>query len=468
MRYSMTFVSDDYEKLTAHLFEDSSVEQAAYLLCGISQTQSEIRFLVRTVVLVSPDTLKEQSDKHLSIPSSSFVPVLKQAADRQECFFLVHSHPPGFEDFSSQDDLEEPKLFRTAYIRVGFGIHGSLVFSGRDTLSGRVWIDDGDELRPIPLNLIRIIGRRYEFLIPANGPAPQTVMPKRFFERQIRAFGKDLQRLLENLHIGVVGCGGTGSAVLEQLARLGVGQMTIVDPDKVEDTNISRIHGSGLYDKGRSKVQVMEDMIKQIGFGTRVHVIEKKVIYESVARDLRNCDLIFGCTDDQAGRMVLNELSIHYYIPLIDMGVVIDSHLGYLRSVLGRVTIVRPKANCLLCRQWIRMDLVAAELMAAELREQRVKEGYAPELEEKDPAVVSFTTAVATQSVMEMLHLITGYMGDERDVRDILWRLDSTAYSFRPVPNSEGCSCTTYKKVGRGDRRQFLGMLFMAEPECEV
>lgn len=464
----MTFVADDYEKLTSHLFGDSSVEQAAYLLCGISETQAEIRFLVRSVVPVAPDKLKEQSEKHLAIPSSSFVPVLKQAAARQECFFLVHSHPKGFKDFSSQDDLEEPKLFRAAYIRIGFGLHGSLVFSGRDSLSGRVWIDDGGEFRPISLHWIRVIGRRFEFLIPENGSALHDVMPDRFFDRQIRAFGKDLQRLLGNLHVGVVGCGGTGSAVIEQLARLGVGQLTIVDDDKVEDTNISRVHGSTLHDEGREKVQVMQDMIQKIGFGTEIHVIKRKAIYESVARALRNCDLIFGCTDDQAGRMILNELSIHYYIPLIDMGVVIDSHSGYLRSVLGRVTMVRPRANCLLCRQWIRIDMVEAELMSAELRERRAREGYAPELEEKDPAVVSFTTAVAAQSVMEMLHLITGYMGDERDVRDILWRMDSTAYSFRPVPNSEGCSCTTPKKVGRGDRREFLGMLFMAEPECEV
>lgn len=463
LRYTMTFVVDDYEQLMKHLFGDPSVEQAAYLLCGLSQTELETRFLVRKVILVSPDSLKEQTDRHLSIPSSSFVPVLQQAAENQECFFVVHSHPQGFDDFSSQDDIEEPKLFRTVYTRVGHGIHGSLVFSAPNTFGGRVWLEDGNGISAVSLSLIRIIGKRYRFLVSSNMSLRETAIPERFFDRQVRAFGKDLQRLLASLHVGVVGCGGTGSAIIEQLARLGVGELTIVDDDQVDDTNITRIHGSGLQDKGAKKVQVMANMVSHIGFGTRVHAIDKKVVVESAARRLRDCDIIFGCTDDQAGRLVLNELSIHYFIPLFDMGVLIDSNQGDLRSILGRITIVQPKANCLLCRKWVYPDLAAAELLPPEIREQRIREGYAPELPDSDPAVITFTTAVASQAVMEMLHLLTGYMGEEREVRDIIWRLDSRAFKFRPDPMIEECSCTSPKKVGRGDLKQFLGMILPKE-----
>ncbi len=54
-----------------------------------------------------------------------------------------------------------------------------------------------------------------------------------FVQRNIQAFGKGTTRILQNITIGVVGCSGTGSVVVEQLARLGVGKLTLVDPDPV-------------------------------------------------------------------------------------------------------------------------------------------------------------------------------------------------------------------------------------------
>lgn len=468
MRYTMTFPEEQHEALMGYLFEDSSVEQAAYLLCGLSQTGEETRFLVRKVVPVDKDVLQEQTRTSLSIPSSSFVPVLQEASEGKECFFMVHSHPTGYEHFSTKDDEEEPKLIRSAYARIDGGIHGSLIFSNQNKISARIWLQHGEELIHKPVSMIRVVGQRYKFIQPINAPYLENALPEQFFDRQVRAFGRDLQNLLGNLHVGVVGCGGTGSAVIEQLARLGVGKITVVDDDEVEDTNISRIHHSGIGEVGRLKVQVMENMVRQIGFGAGIRAIARKVIYESTARELRNCDLLFGCTDDHAGRAVLNELSIHYCIPFIDMAVLVDSRSGILSSVLGRITVVRPKVGCLNCRGRVKPEMVAAELMAPELRAQRIRDGYAPELQEKDPAVVTFTTAVASQAVMEALHLLTGFMGDDRDVGELLCRFDSTAFSVRPNPSVlKECSCSNLRTLGRGDRRNFMGMLWPAEPSLK-
>ena len=75
-------------------------------------------------------------------------------------------------------------------------------------------------------------------------------------DRQVRAFGEPGQRLLRRLHFAVIGAGGTGSLVCQQLAHLGASCITVVDPDLVEETNLNRLVGSIPSDVGRPKVEV--------------------------------------------------------------------------------------------------------------------------------------------------------------------------------------------------------------------
>lgn len=460
MRYTFTFTSQIFEKLTEHLFRDQSVEQAAYVLCGVSSTENETRLLAREVILVPGEELVRQEIDFLSIPSDSFMPVLRHAAETDQCFFLVHSHPNGFSGFSRADDREEPLLMKAAMNRLESKVHGSLVFSSPDSLAARVWLEADNDFKSEPISMIRIVGCQYRFLIPTNAPILSHAIPATLFERQVRAFGKDLQRLLGILHVGVVGCGGTGSAVIEQLIRLGVGTLTVMDHDEIQQTNVSRIHGSGLTDVGRKKTSVMEEQADHVGFGTIIRSIPEKVTQKKAAEALRECDLIFGCTDDHAGRSVLNALAIGYTIPLIDMGVLIDSQSGTIHSVTGRVTHVRPLTGCLICRGRIDPRKIAAEMMSADEYHSRVAEGYIPELGQADPSVITFTTAVASQAVMEMLHLLTGFMGD-RAVSELLCRFDYTSFSDQSEKVSgSSCMCSDPKWISRGDYGPFLGIVW--------
>jgi tRNA A37 threonylcarbamoyladenosine dehydratase len=87
-----------------------------------------------------------------------------------------------------------------------------------------------------------VIGNVFHFYFNDNS---NTEIPV-FFDRQVRAFGKDIQRLLGRLHIGIIGVGGTGSSIAEQLIRLGVGSLTISDDDFFEHSNVNRVYGSGV------------------------------------------------------------------------------------------------------------------------------------------------------------------------------------------------------------------------------
>jgi len=463
MRHTLTFLESQYAQLTKHLFgEGHDRERAAYLLCGLSRTLGETRLLVRQVISVPDEDLLAQSDNHLSIPASSFLPVMKRADREQACFVLVHSHPSDKPDHSAQDDQEEPGLFRTAYNRISTkdALHASLVVSGPAMVQGRIWLDgDGTS----PLEVIRIIGRRIRF-IPYGGLFGE--VDSSFHDRAVRAFGPDLQPLLQSLTVGVVGAGGTGSSVTEQLIRLGVGHLTVADGQTLERSNVSRVYGSETDDIGTSKAVLMGRLARHLGFNTHVEVIKRPITYQSELKKLRDCDIIFGCTDDQWGRSLLSLLSIEYCIPVFDLGVKIDSQDGVIRSIPGRITTLMPGLPCLYCRRHITAEGVAAEQLqelAPEEANARRREGYIPELPDAEPAVIAFTTATAALAIGELLNRLTGFKGEEYQAGELLIRFDESAIRKPGTTQMPGCFCTDANRIGLGDQRRFLGQTWREE-----
>ncbi|MGJ5814465.1 ThiF family adenylyltransferase [Paludibaculum fermentans] len=462
MRYTLTFAEQQYEELMLHLFNgDDRRERAAYLLCGISTTASETRLLVRHSIPVPEPVVLSSSETHISIPAESFLPVLKAADEQSACFVFVHSHPEHVPDHSAQDDREEPGLFRTAYNRIASknAIHASLVFSGPDRPRGRVWLDGGGTA---DVDLVRVIGSRFRFHHRANGEPIDTS----YHDRQVRAFGTDMHTQLSRLTIGVIGAGGTGSAVIEQLIRLGVGRILVADGQQLAKSNVSRVYGSGVSDVGAFKVRLTEELSKRIGLGTQIEVIERPITYQSVMKQFRDVDIIFGCTDDQWGRAILGRFSLEYCIPVLDLGVKIDSADGTIRSVVGRVTTLTPSSACLFCRGQITPEGVAAEILAELSPDEaatRRREGYIPELPNEEPSVIPFTSATSALAISELLHRLTGFRGDDNAIGELLIRFDHAAIQTPGPSRIPDCWCSNVSLIGRGDRARFLDQTWRPE-----
>ena len=457
MRYSMSFAEHDYQSLADHLHQTGSTEQAAYLLCSLSTTASESRLLVREVIPVFPEEVISASSRHMEIAPQSFMRAMKRSDDERLCFVFVHSHPDGPAGHSPQDDITESSLFRTAYTRIsGDAIHASLVVSSINHPHGRIWHADGTTS---PVEVIRVIGNRFRFF----HHDPKKDSSAEIFDRQVRAFGTETQHLLKNLHVGIVGNGGTGSAVAEQVIRLGVGKLSLFEGQTLDASNVTRVYGSRINDVDMLKVRIIQRLAKDIGFGTKVIPFSEHITSLKSAEALRECDVIFGCTDDEWGRSILSKLAIDYYIPVIDMGVKIDSNEGSIVSVQGRVTTLVPGSACLFCRGRITAEGVRAQVIescnpsqAEELRRQR----YAPELQGNAPAVIAFTTAVASTAVAELLHRLTGFMGVERMSSEVIHFFDQSRMRTNHISPTPDCFCGDRQRWGLGDQQPFLGMLW--------
>lgn len=307
--------------------------------------------------------------------------------------------------------------------------------------------------RPVAVGAVRVVGDSWRLLLPADGPDPAPC-----FDRQIRSFGHDGQRVLRELRVGIVGAGGTGSALFEQLVRLGVGDIVTIDPDEINDdgSNVTRVYGSTMDDIGTAKVDIAKRHAEQIGIGTTVTAIRGTINDEATARLLIDCDVIFGCTDDNRGRVTLGRLSTWYLIPVIDMGVKITANAGSLQSIEGRITVVEPGQGCLQCRGRINLAALQSEVLTSVERTRRVEEGYAAGLDEPDPAVIAYTTATAAHAANELLHRLFA-LDQVTPSGELIIRFHARDIRRNTRAGRPGHWCTDTSYLGRGDVTPFLG-----------
>jgi len=135
------------------------------------------------------------------------------------------------------------------------------------------------------------------------------------YDRQIRAFGAAGQNVLKSLRVGIVGLGGTGSIVLQELAHLGVTDFLLFDPDVVEESNLNRLIGATPSDVGLPKVEVAKKWAQHISPNIRVDARQESVLKFRTLRTLADTDFVFCCTDSHGSRAVLNQFAYQYFGP---------------------------------------------------------------------------------------------------------------------------------------------------------
>jgi hypothetical protein len=103
-----------------------------------------------------------------------------------------------------------------------------------------------------------------------------------------------------------------------------------------------------------------------------------------------------------------------------------------------------------------------AELDPAELR-RLIKAGYADELPDPSPAVISFTSTVASLAVSELIHRLTGYMGKNRQSNEVLVLFDQSKMKTNNRSPKEGCFCGDNIYQMRGDTSPLLDLTWRPE-----
>ena len=446
------------EQIADELLEaaGADVETAGVLLARHVKTpDGDVRLLARGIHWVPDGAYCVREASEMSIASHGYVPALAAAEADQSVPIWLHTHPGNATSPrpSKHDEIVDEKLSDLFRLRSGSQLYGAVVVArtgGRLCFTGHI----ESAHRRTDIDRLWVTGRRFALV---QNWLHETPPPPDQFDRNIRAFGGEIQKVLGDLQVAVVGCGGTGSAVIEQLVRLGVRHLHLFDPDTLTASNLTRVYGSFPEDIGKPKVDVSASHVGRIAPDAEVIAAQDTITMEATAKLLLDADVVFGCTDDNAGRLVLSRIASYFLTPVIDCGVLLNSGGGgQIDGIYGRVTMLVPGAACLVCRNRIDLQRAAAEMLAPEEHRRLAGEGYAPALAGVEPAVVAFTTQVAAAAVGELLERLIQY-GPEPAPTEVLLRVHEREVSTNDQDPRDGHYCHPGRgKLGLGVTEPFL------------
>lgn len=459
MPVSLAVSGKDHKRLQAHLFPGDGKEAVAFALCGRAIRAECELLLVREIVTV-PHELCFRSEHRVTWPGTVLDPILGRAMAEGLAVVKFHSHPNGYPWFSDTDDEADRSLFPSIFGWLGdTGSMASLILLPDGRLVGR-----SINMRGIgdPLARIRVAGDDFKYW-----PIVKDINVPDHDIRTVQAFGEGTYSLLRTLKIGVVGCSGTGSIVIEQLARNSVGTLVLVDSDHVEGKNLNRILNSTAADTADQidKPSVQARAIKAMGMNTEVKIHSYDLLDRRALDDLSTCDVLFGCMDSIDGRHILNKLATAYLIPYIDVGVRLDADMqGGIDGIWLAIHTLQPGGSSLKSRRvYDQNDLDAAFLRRDHAEYERLKkQGYVKNIDVDRPAVISVNMQAAAMAVNEFLARIHGYRYQP-----------SAACAIRKVAlhdednrlvSGDGEPCQEFARgVGRGDQSPFLGMPILGD-----
>ena len=162
------------------------------------------------------------------------------------------------------------------------------------------------------------------------------IFPKRY-EPNAGTIGSKGQKHLLLSKVMVVGLGGLGGHVVEQLVRCGVGIVVGVDADQFEETNLNRQLYSDLNSIGQKKTEVTQRRVEAINDAVEFHPLFSKV-EELEDAAYQEVDLIFDCLDAIPSRLHLQEVGERLDIPLVH---------GAIGGWYGQVAVVWPGSKLL-------------------------------------------------------------------------------------------------------------------------
>lgn len=234
-----------------------------------------------------------------------------------------------------------------------------------------------------------------------------SALPTRY-DRNIRLFGEEGQQKLRATKVVIAGVGGLGSPLAQHLALLGVGQVTLVDDEELDETNRNRFVGARHGDPvpGSAKVALVARLIREINPDVIAVPLKCSLVTPEAFAAVKAADWVFGCFDDDGPRFILNELCAAYAKPYIDLASDVPEPGAYG----GRVCVAWDGNGCLNCMGLLDQKDVRRYLAT---NEERIREdaiyGIARDtLGQIGPSVAPINGVIAGLAATEFMVAVTG------------------------------------------------------------
>jgi molybdopterin/thiamine biosynthesis adenylyltransferase len=280
-------------------------------------------------------------------------------------------------------------------------------------------------------------------------------------------FGEIGQELLAQSKVGIIGGGGAGSIENELAAHLGAGEIVIIDPDRLEPSNRSRVVGSRAEDcyqvPGELKVNIAQRVARQANQDVRYAAIPDSVAFDDVAMKVRDCDFLLLAADSMQARLVFNALVHQYLIPGIQVGAkVVPAEDGALRSAFSVVRWVTPDTGCLLCN-----GLIDPKQLALEAKDKAARKEQDYGSGQPNPSVVTMNAVAAAHAVNDFMGAFLSLV--RPDAETAYRRYDHLSHKVYLDEPRQDEACTECghgdgSRLGMGDRVRLPTLLRAKEP----
>jgi len=340
---------DDLQRVHPYAFE-----RVGFLYTTSKFEQgNKILVLAKRYVPVDDSDYIEDDSVGAKINSTSIRKSMQLLLDNHEGGFHIHLHFHTGKPTPSYIDKEGiPGIIESFGNISPKQTHGYIILS-KDSIFATVKY--GREESYYEPSKVSIVGNPMKFIYSKNGKKPK----KKNNDRQ-SFLGVEYPTNFENIKVGIIGYGGGGSHIGQQLAHLGVKKICVFDYDRIELSNLNRLVGSQLKDvkKRAFKTEIAKRLIKGVIPTANVELINDKWQNDSVS--LQSCDIIIGCVDSYSERNQLEAECRRYLIPYIDIGMDVKSLDGDY-TMFGQVILSMPGKPCMHCTGFLTDEKLGIE-----------------------------------------------------------------------------------------------------------
>jgi hypothetical protein len=474
---TIRFTGRTYERMHKHLLRDEN-EEFCFLFAHVVENPKRRIFLVDKMVNLDPACYLRRTRTSIVIdPRAKNALYSRFVQSPYTGLINVHSHPfdRGAVHFSGADDCDD--LYEMAYQYEQFPrgkrrlgqkakVHVLSMVFGQKSLDARGYRPGLVPTLPT-IEQVQVLGEPLRFITPTGAGNPPSLSSDDLstYDRQLRAFGKEGQRTHAQLRVCLVGCGGIGSILAENLTRQGVKNLTLIDHDLLSPDSLNRWQGGRPSDVGKPKVRVLARLLKTMVPGIKVTPIVAPLTAPKALAALKACDVLIGAVDNHITRWLLNRVATQYLIPYLDAATVITKgeDNGGNDSVqrmhlLSRLGVVVPGTTaCLDCSQVTYYDKkqIALHLYDPQTRANLYASGYIKDHPEvTSPSVMFLNMQAGAAVLIELMNLVTGFHPlarytylDWLNTDSQILRADSS--TFPEGPSVDCLNCAGF--LGAGD-----------------
>lgn len=291
------------------------------------------------------------------INSNAIRSAMQNILDTKEGGFHVHYHlfSFGMPEFSDTDLIDNPEIVKSFTYVGKQQAHGMLVI-GNNFSNALVQLpEENSSLKRI--TKIVVVGYPMNFSFPIINVSNLNIDR---YDRQ-SFLGENSQYLIHNVKIGIVGLGGGGSHIVQQLAHIGIHNYNLFDYDKIDDSNLNRLVGAELSDieNNEYKYDIAARTIRKLIPDANIQILGE---WQKSPEFIQECDIVLGCVDSFVGRRDLEAECRRYMIPYIDIGMdVYDDYEEEPPSMVGQVLLSMPESLCFTCLGFLNEVKLAKE-----------------------------------------------------------------------------------------------------------